>query len=65
MISWKDGKPSHAEKVLLELAGKNDWELTFSKDGSLFSPEYLDQFDAVMFYTTGDLCSAGTDGNPP
>ena len=65
VISWKDGKPSHAEKVLLELAGKNDWEFTFSKDGSLFSPEYLDQFDAVMFYTTGDLCSAGTDGNPP
>lgn len=65
VISWKDGKPSHAEKVLLELGSKNGWEFTFSKDGSLFSPDYLSQFDAVMFYTTGDLCSAGTDGNPP
>ena len=65
VISWKDGKPSHSEKVLLELGKKNGWEFTFSKDGSLFTPEYLAQFDTVMFYTTGDLCSAGTDGNPP
>ncbi|MCB1229357.1 MAG: ThuA domain-containing protein [Verrucomicrobiae bacterium] len=65
VISWKDGKPSYAEKILLDLGEKNDWEFTFSKDGSLFSPDYLKQFDAVMFYTTGDLCSPGTDGNPP
>ena len=38
---------------------------TFSKDGSLFSPEYLAGFDAVMFYTSGDLLAAGTDGHPP
>lgn len=65
VISWKKGKPSHAEKILLELGAKNGWEFTFSKDGSLFTPEYLAQFDTVVFYTTGDLCSAGTDGNPP
>ena len=44
VISWKNGQPSYAEKVLLE---------------------YLNQFDAVFFYTTGDLCSEGTDKNPP
>jgi uncharacterized protein len=65
VISWKNGQPSFAEKVLLELGKKNDWEFTFSKDGSKFSKEYLDQFDAVFFYTTGDLCSEGTDKNPP
>ena len=65
VISWKKGKPSYAEKVLLALGEKNGWEFTFSKDGSLFTPEYLAQFDTVMFYTTGDLCSPGTDGNPP
>ncbi|MBL9130364.1 MAG: ThuA domain-containing protein, partial [Verrucomicrobiaceae bacterium] len=26
VISWKKGKPSHAEKVLLELGAKNGWE---------------------------------------
>ena len=65
VISWKKGQPGFAEKVLLELGQKNGWEFTFSKDGSKFSPDYLNQFDAVFFYTTGDLCSEGTDKNPP
>ena len=65
VISWKNGKPSHAEKVLLELGEKNGWEFEFSKDGSKFSKDYLAQFDAVFFYTTGDLCSEGTDKQPP
>ncbi len=64
-ITWKKGRPSAAEKVLLELGAKNGWEFEFSKDGSKFSKDYLAQFDTVMFYTTGDLCSPGTDGNPP
>jgi len=64
VITWKNGKPSHAEKVLSELGGKNGWEFEFSKDGSKFSKDYLSQFDAVFFYTSGDLCSTGTDGNP-
>ena len=65
VISWKKGQPSHAEKVFLELAPKQNWEFTFSKDGSLFSPEYLAQFDAFCFYTTGNLCEPGTDKQPP
>lgn len=64
VISWKKGQPSFAEKVLLDLGTKNDWEFVFSKDGSLFSPEYLAGFDAVVFYTTGDLTTPGTDGQP-
>jgi len=40
-ISWKDGRPSYAEKVLLQLGEKNDWEFTFSKDGSRFGKECL------------------------
>jgi hypothetical protein len=64
VISWKNGQPSFAEKVLLELGRKNGWEFAFSKDGSKFSKEYLAQFDAVFFYTSGDLCSLGTDKQP-
>ncbi len=64
-ITWKNGRPSFAGKVLEELGKAHDWEFTFSKDGSKFSKDYLDQFDAVFFYTTGDLCTAGTDGQPP
>jgi len=65
VITWKNGRPSHAEKVLLELGAKQGWEFEFSKDGSKFSKDYLSQFDAVFFYTTGDLCSEGTDKQPP
>src|SRR6185369_4502044 len=65
VIKRIDGKPSHAEKVLLELAPKHNIEFTFSKDGSLFTPEYLAGFDAYMFYTTGDLTTPGTDKQPP
>jgi type 1 glutamine amidotransferase len=65
VISWKGGRPSHAEKVLLELGKQQRWEFTFSKDGSKFSPDYLARFDAVLFYTSGDLSSPGTDQHPP
>lgn len=65
VISWKSGQPSYAEKILTELGDKNGWEFTYSKDGSKFSKDYLAQFDAVFFYTTGDLCSEGTDKQPP
>ncbi|QIF03264.1 ThuA domain-containing protein [Roseimicrobium sp. ORNL1] len=65
VISWKKENPSWAEKVLQELGNKHNWEFTFSKDGSKFSKDYLSQFDAVFFYTTGNLLEAGTDGQPP
>jgi len=65
VISWKNGQPSHAEKVLLELGEKHGWDFEFSKDGSKFSKDYLAKFDAVFFYTTGNLLEAGTDNNPP
>ncbi len=65
VISYKTGQPSLVEKALLELGPKHQWEFTFSKDGSLFTPEYLAKFDAFFFYTTGNLCDPGTDGQPP
>ena len=64
VISYKTGQPSLVEKALTALGEKNGWEFTFSKDGSLFSPDYLKQFKAVFFYTSGDLCAPGTDKNP-
>lgn len=65
VISYKKEQPSLVEKALLELGPKHNWQFTFSKDGSLFTPEYLAKFDAFFFYTTGNLCEPGTDGQPP
>ncbi len=64
-IHRRDGGLSFAEKLLQQWGPEENVEFTCSKDGSLFNPEYLDQFDAYFFYTTGDLTKAGTDKNPP
>lgn len=65
VVKRRAGGPSWSEQVLAELGPAHGIAFTFSKDGSLFTPAYLAQFDAVMFYTTGDLLSPGTDGQPP
>ena len=69
-IKRLNGNPSFADQVLTELGAKHGFVFTFSKDGSLFTPEYLAQFDAFFFYTSGDLTLAKNDekagdGNPP
>ena len=52
-----------------ELGRKHNIDFVFSKDGWRFTPEYLAQFDAFLFYTTGDLTMAKSDprgdGLPP
>jgi hypothetical protein len=63
-IKHAPGQLSAAEKVLLELGQKNNIEFTFTKDGSLFTPENIAKYDAFFFYTTGDLTETGTDKNP-
>jgi hypothetical protein len=65
VIQRKNGEPSFAEKLLAQWGPEQNIEFTFSKDGSLFNPAYLAQFDAYHFHTTGDLTTAGTDKNPP
>lgn len=65
VIKRINGQPSWAEQVLAEQGPRRGIEFVFSKDGSLFTPEYLAQFDAFMFYTSGDLTAPGRDGNPP
>ena len=65
VIKRKGDELSFAEKILAELGPKHGIEFTFSKDGSLFTPESLKKFDAFFFYTTGDLTAPGTDKNPP
>ncbi|MEI9963302.1 MAG: ThuA domain-containing protein [Limisphaerales bacterium] len=65
VIKRNGNELSFAEKILADLGPKHGIEFVFSKDGSLFAPEYLAQFDAYLFYTTGDLTNSGEDKNPP
>lgn len=72
-VAGKGGKQGHAQEVLAQIGPEHDLEFTFSKDGSLFSPEYCAQFDTICFYTSGDLLAKNKpkgvgnpgDGNPP
>jgi uncharacterized protein len=64
VIRQVNNQPSYAGNVLAKLAPQHDLEVTVSKDGSLFSPDYLKQFDVLLFYTSGDLCATGWDRHP-
>lgn len=64
-ISEKDGKPGHAQSVVQALADEHGALLTTTKDASLINKDNLQNYDLVIFYTSGDLTKAGQDGNPP
>lgn len=64
VIKRKGKELSFAENILAGLGPKNDIDFTFSKDGSLFSPEYVAKFDAFCFYTCDDQMIVGVDGTP-
>ena len=62
----RDGdKLGYAERVLSELGKTHGYDIVCSKDGSLFEPEKIGQWDAFVFYTTGDLTKSGTDKQTP
>jgi type 1 glutamine amidotransferase len=66
VVEVKDGKPCFAEVVLRPICEKQNWELTSTKDGDIFTVDNIDKFDAFLFYTTGDLTSpTATDGSKP
>jgi len=65
MLRRVDGHPSVVEMVLGDLGKQNHLAITFTKDGSVFTPEKLAQYDAFCFFTSGDLTQPGNDGKPP
>jgi type 1 glutamine amidotransferase len=66
VITRKDGKLSLAERILTELGKEHGFEVVASKDGRLFDPDKIGQWDAFAFETTGDLTTPGDkdDGAP-
>ena len=55
VVTRKDGQPAHAERLLTEFGAAAGYDVTCSKDGSIFTPDGLKQYDALAFYTTEDL----------
>jgi type 1 glutamine amidotransferase len=56
---------SFAEKFMVDFGKKHNFDVHCTKDGSVFTSEGLAPFDVIMFYTTGDLTTPGTDQSPP
>jgi type 1 glutamine amidotransferase len=65
VITRKDGKLSLAERILTEIGKEHGFEVVASKDGRLFDPDKIGQWDAFAFETTGDLTTPGDKDNGP
>ena len=59
-----DGGPSYSDKVLTKMGAEHDVEVVCTKDGTVFDGD-LDQYAAIAFYTSGDLCSPKSAQNTP
>jgi type 1 glutamine amidotransferase len=65
VITRHGEKPGHAERILTEIGKEHGFEVVASKDGRLFEPNQIGQWDVFVFETTGDLTTRGTDKSPP
>ena len=66
VITRKGAAPSLAERILTEVGKEHGFEVVASKDGRLFDPDKIGEWDAFAFETTGDLTTPGDhrDGSP-
>ena len=64
-VRRKGNELSHSEKILSDLFDKRGIEVECTKDGNVFDGD-LDGYDAIAFYTCGDLLRPQSrDGAPP
>ena len=56
--------PSLSEKNLIEVGRVSGFEVKCTNDGRVFDGD-LSQYDAIAFYTSGDLTRPAKDGSPP
>jgi type 1 glutamine amidotransferase len=65
VVKLKDGKPSIVDNAVTALGQKHGFAVASTKDGTVFDSKDLKKYAAVLFFTTGDLTTAGTDKNAP
>jgi type 1 glutamine amidotransferase len=63
-VKLKDGQPSISDRILTELGKRHGFEVVCTKDGRVFDGD-LDQYDAIAFYTSGDLTKPDKAQTPP
>jgi type 1 glutamine amidotransferase len=65
VVKTKDGNPSIVERAVRELGAKHGFEVTATKDGRILDSKEFRAHSALLFFTTGDLTTPGTDKQPP
>ena len=65
VVKRVNGQPSIVEDAVNLLGARHGFKVEVSKDGRIFDDPKLHSFAAVVFFTTGDLTTLGTDGKPP
>jgi type 1 glutamine amidotransferase len=59
------GKPSIVDDAVNDLGNKLGFNVGVTKDGRIFDSKEFHSYVGVVFFTTGDLTTLGTDGKPP
>src|SRR5260370_28454186 len=59
------GKPSLVDDTVNGLGNKHGFKVGVTKDGRIFDSKEFHSYAGVVFFTTGDLTTLGTDGKPP
>lgn len=60
-----NGKPSLVDDTINALGDQRGFHVGVTKDGRVFEEKKFHDYAAVIFFTTGDLTTLGTDGKPP
>ena len=60
-----NGQPSIVDRAVTEMGVKYGFDVKVSKDGRIFDTQSYHHYSTVVFFTTGDLTTLGTDGKPP
>jgi uncharacterized protein len=60
-----DGKPSLVDDTVTDLGNRHGFKVGVTKDGRIFDSKEFHSYAALVFFTTGDLTTLGTDGKPP
>jgi uncharacterized protein len=65
VVKRVDGKLSIVEQAITSLGSQHGFNVIATKDGGVFDSKDFHNYSALVFFTTGDLTTAGTDKNPP
>lgn len=65
VVKRNGGNASIVDDTVTTLGNKLGFQVAVTKDGRIFDNEKLHSYTAVVFFTTGDLTTPGTDGKPP